>query len=188
MSSRASAGDWTTAVSTAARTSKVRGPDFVSARDLGRVACQQGVDRGPEGGHVEAAELEQPVARLEPVGERPAAASTTVSTSMPGRSACRAPPGPTRGRRAGSPRSRSTPPRWPCPSERRWRTDLRVGVEAGGEGHRHVRSAQRPLERALEVTAGGEAQPTPLRVADAASARRGRAPAPRGRAVVPVVP
>ena len=44
--------------------------------------------------------------------------------------------------------------------------DLRVRVEARREGHRHVRPAQRPLERALEVAARGEPQPPPLRVAD----------------------
>ena len=45
--------------------------------------------------------------------------------------------------------------------------DLRVRVEAGREGHRHVGAAQRPLERPLEVAARGEAQPAPLGVADA---------------------
>ena len=54
-------------------------------------------------------------------------------------------------------------------------------VEAGGVGHGHACPAQRPLEGALEVAGGGEAQPSPLGVAaPAASARQGRAVVLRG--------
>ena len=58
--------------------------------------------------------------------------------------------------------------------------DLGVRGEAGRERHRHLRPAQRPLERAGEVAVGGEPQPAALGVAQAQPLHRRRRRRPLG--------
>jgi hypothetical protein len=60
--------------------------------------------------------------------------------------------------------------------------DLRVRGEAGGEGHRHPRAAQRPLQGAGEVAVRGEAQGAALGVAQPQLLHGGRRGRPLGLA------
>ena len=60
--------------------------------------------------------------------------------------------------------------------------DLRVRGEPGGERHRDLRPAQRPLQRPGQVAVGGEPQPAALGVADAQLLHRRRRRGPLGLA------